>query len=85
MLLKPQNRRKTAHFIATCGRAYRGSSVCRATAGAGETLRYSGLLLPTGSEERELFGFGSIGVAIIPSLQNMKIITVQLHDMNIVG
>ena len=29
-------------------------------------------LLPTGSEEREVFGVGSIPVAILPSCQDMK-------------
>ena len=29
-------------------------------------------LLPTGSEEREVLGVGSIPVAILPSCQNMK-------------
>ena len=43
------------------------------------------ILLPTGSEEREVFGFGSIPVAILPSHQNIKNITLQLHSMNIVG
>ena len=42
-------------------------------------------LLPTGSEEREVLEFGSIPVAILPSIQNMKIIALQLHNMNIVG
>ena len=28
MLLEPQNRRKTAHFFATCGRAYTCYSFC---------------------------------------------------------
>ena len=32
-------------------------------------------LLPTGSEEREVFGVGSIPVAILPSCQYMKNIT----------
>ena len=31
-------------------------------------------LLPTGSKEREVFGVGSIPVAILPSCQDMKII-----------
>ena len=35
-------------------------------------------LLPTGSEEREVLGVGSITVAILPSCQNMKIIVLQL-------
>ena len=37
-------------------------------------------LLPTGSGEREV-----LGVAILRSWQNMKIIALQLHNMNIVG
>ena len=32
------------------------------------------LILPTGSEEREVLGVGSIPVAILPSCHNMKII-----------
>ena len=32
-------------------------------------------LLPTGSEEREVLGVGSIPVAILPSCQDMKTIT----------
>ena len=43
------------------------------------------ILLPTGSEEGEVLGVGSIPVAILPSCQNMRIITSQLHNMNIVG
>ena len=43
------------------------------------------LLLPIGSVEREVLGDGSIPVAILPSCQNMKIIALQLHSMNIVG
>ena len=31
-------------------------------------------ILPTGSEEREVLGLGSIPVAILPSCQNMKTI-----------
>ena len=42
-------------------------------------------LLPTASEKREVLGVGSTPVAILPSCQNMKIIAVQLHNMNIVG
>ena len=34
-----------------------------------------GDLLPTGSEEREVLGVGSIPVAILPSCQDMKTIT----------
>ena len=36
-------------------------------------------LLPTGSEEREVLGVGSIPVAILPSCQDSKIIALQLH------
>ena len=43
------------------------------------------ILLPTGSEERELFGFGGISVATLSSHQNMGVITLQLHNINIVG
>ena len=43
------------------------------------------LLLPTGSEEREVLGVGSIPVTILQSCQNMKMIALQLHNMNIVG
>ena len=32
-------------------------------------------ILPTGSEEREVLGVGSIPVAILPSCQDMKTIT----------
>ena len=32
------------------------------------------ILLPTGSEEREVLGVGSIPVAILPSCQDMKTI-----------
>ena len=39
-------------------------------------------LLPTGSEEREVLGVGSIPVAILPSCQDMKTIAI---NMNIVG
>ena len=42
-------------------------------------------LLPTGSEDREALGVVSIPVAILPSCQNMKIIAVQLHNINIAG
>ena len=42
-------------------------------------------LLPTESEEREVLGVGCIHVATLPSCQNMKIIALQLHNMNIVG
>ena len=42
-------------------------------------------LLPTGSEEREVLGIGSIPVAILPSCHDMRMITLQLHNMNIDG
>ena len=42
-------------------------------------MNISHTLLPTGSEEREVLGVASIPVAILPSLQNMKIIALQLH------
>ena len=44
-----------------------------------------GVLLPTGSEEREVLGFGSIPVAILPSCQDMKTIALQRKEINIVG
>ena len=43
------------------------------------------ILLPTGSEEREVLGVGSIPVAILPSCQYMKILHFNCTDMNIVG
>ena len=42
-------------------------------------------LLPTGSEEREVLGVGSIPVAILPSCQYMKILRYKCTDINIVG
>ena len=42
-------------------------------------------LPPTGSEEREVLGVGSISVAILPSRQYMKILYYDCKDMNIVG
>ena len=36
-------------------------------------------LLPTGSEQREVLGFGRIPVAILPSCQDMKTVALQLH------
>ena len=41
-------------------------------------------LLPNRSEEKEVLGVGSIPVAILPSCQNMKVIALQLHNINIV-
>ena len=43
------------------------------------------ILLPTGSEEREVLGIGSILVAIPPSCQIMKSIVSQLHTKNMAG
>ena len=37
-------------------------------------------LLPTGSEEREVLGVGSMPVAILPSNQDMNPIALQLHE-----
>ena len=42
-------------------------------------------LLPTGSEEREVLGAGSIPVAILPSCQYVKMMHHNCIDMNIVG
>ena len=39
-----------------------------------QELRVLRLLLPTGSEEREVLGVGNIPVAILPSCQDMKYI-----------
>ena len=36
-------------------------------------------LLPTGSEEREVLGVGSISLAKLPSCQNVKTFAVLLH------
>ena len=36
-------------------------------------------LLPTGSEEKEVLGVGSIPVAILPSCQDMKTIALYFH------
>ena len=43
------------------------------------------ILLPTGSEEREVLGVGSIPVAILPSCQYTKILHFNCTDMNMVG
>ena len=43
------------------------------------------VLLPTGSEEREVLGVGSIPVAILRSCQYMKILHYNCTDVNIVG
>ena len=40
------------------------------------TVNSTEYLLPTGSEEREVLGFGSIPVTILPSCQDMKIIAI---------
>ena len=54
----------------------RGGGGCRGE--AGEQAKYSRMenedLLPTGSEEREVLGVGSIPVALLPSCQYMEII-----------
>ena len=42
-------------------------------------------LLPTGSEEREVFGVGSILVAILRSCQYMKMLHQNCININIVG
>ena len=42
-------------------------------------------LLPTGSDEREVLGVGSIPVAILPSCQYMKILHYNCTGMNIDG
>ena len=42
-------------------------------------------LLPTGSEEREVLGVGSIPVAILPSCQYIKLLHHNCIDINIVG
>ena len=42
-------------------------------------------LLPTGGEEREVLGVGSIPVAILPSCQDMKTIALYCKEINIVG
>ena len=43
------------------------------------------MLLPTGSEEREVLGVGSIPVAIHPCCQNMTTIVIYCMNMNRVG
>ena len=43
------------------------------------------ILLPTGSEEREVLGVGTIPVTILPSCQDMKTFHYNCTDMNIVG
>ena len=43
------------------------------------------IVLPTGSEERDVLGIGSILVAILPSCQYMKMLHLTCIDMNIVG
>ena len=42
-------------------------------------------LLPTGSEEKEVLGVGSIPVAILPSCQYVEMLHYKFIDMNIVG
>ena len=46
---------------------------------------YIYILLPTGSDEREVLVVGSIPVAILPSCQDMKMLHHNCIDMNIVG
>ena len=41
--------------------------------------------LPTGSEEREVLGVGSIPIAILPSCQYIKTIALQGRDIDMVG
>ena len=43
------------------------------------------LLLPSGNEERGVFGFGSIPVALFPSCHYVKILYHNCIDVNIVG
>ena len=43
------------------------------------------ILLPTGSEEREVLWVGSIPVAILPPCHNMKLNHYNCINMNIVG
>ena len=40
-------------------------------------------LLPTGSEEREVFGVGSIPVAILPSCQDIKTIALLCREITV--
>ena len=47
--------------------------------------RVAGPLLPIGNVQREVLGFGSILVAILPSCQYMKKLHSNRKDMNIVG
>ena len=37
------------------------------------------VLLPTGSEEREVLGVGSIPIAILPSCQDRKTFELSMH------
>ena len=53
--------------------------------GKGSLCKSSLLLLPTGGEEREVLGVGSIPGAILPSCQDMKILHPNCIDMNIIG
>ena len=43
------------------------------------------ILLPTGSEEREVLGVGSIPIAIFPSCQYIQTLHHSCIDINIVG
>ena len=42
-------------------------------------------LLPTGSEEREVLGAGSVPVAILPSCHDMNTTALKWHKQDIVG
>ena len=41
-------------------------------------------ILPIGSEKWEILGVGSIPVAKLPCSQHMKVIALELHNMNVV-
>ena len=53
--------------------------------GKQHAVNVSIILLPTGSEERGVLGFGSIPVAILTSCQNMKLLHYNCKNINIVG
>ena len=53
--------------------------------GLAQAVSTNKVLLPTGSEEREVLGVGCISVAILPSCQDMKTIALQGTEINIVG
>ena len=42
-------------------------------------------LMPTGNEEKEVLGVGSIPVAILPSCQDVKTIALECREIYIVG